>query len=215
MPSSGGNVGHERPDKTREQLISENEELRRRVAAIGKGFAGNQSATALLQVPPLGIHECDTEGRITFVNPSQEAITGYTADELVGTYIWDRIEPGPEKDACLGIWIISSRSSPPQHRSSPRTSGRVVRRSMSVSIGTTSETRRGKSSGLFASSPTSRSRSGPRRHCREAKNDIACWQKQFPIRSGGVMPKEGRLTATAAGRSTPGRPLKKPKGTDG
>ncbi len=48
---------------------------------------------------PLGIHEIDTTGRITFVNISQEAITGYTADELVGTYCWDRIEPGPAKAA--------------------------------------------------------------------------------------------------------------------
>jgi PAS domain S-box-containing protein len=56
-------------------------------------------ASLLLETAPLGIHECDTEGRITFVNPSQEQITGYAADELVGTYIWDRIEPGPEKDS--------------------------------------------------------------------------------------------------------------------
>ncbi len=85
--------------KTREELISENEELRRRVAVLEKASQEDQLATALLQVPSLGIHECDTEGRITFGNPSQEAITGYTADELAGTYIWDHIERGPERDA--------------------------------------------------------------------------------------------------------------------
>jgi PAS domain S-box-containing protein len=61
--------------------------------------ASEQRAALLLKAAALGIHECDAEGRITFVNPSQERITGYTADELVGTCIWDRIEPGPHKDS--------------------------------------------------------------------------------------------------------------------
>ena len=65
--------------------------------ATGAGRMG----ALLLQWAPLGIHECDTEGRITFVNPAQEAITGYTADELLGTHIWDRMEPGPQKERCL------------------------------------------------------------------------------------------------------------------
>ena len=33
------------------------------------------------------------------MNPCLERVTGYTADELVGTYIWDRIEPGPQKES--------------------------------------------------------------------------------------------------------------------
>ncbi len=84
-------------DKSREQLIAELVELRQRIADAGAG-AELSAAAALLHVAPLGIHVCDCEGRITFVNPSQEAITGYTADELVGTYAWDRIVPGPDKD---------------------------------------------------------------------------------------------------------------------
>ncbi len=81
------------------ELNSENEELRRQVAALEKALQKNQSAAAILQIAPLGVHELDTKGRITFVNPSQEAITGYTADELVGTYAWDRIEPGPTRNS--------------------------------------------------------------------------------------------------------------------
>ena len=83
----------------KDELRVENEELRRQVAACEKALQENQSAAALLHIAPLGIHEIDTTGRITFVNPSQEAITGYTADELVGTYVWDRIEPGPERES--------------------------------------------------------------------------------------------------------------------
>lgn len=79
--------------KTREQILEEVAELRRLL-----GVAEKQAAL-ILQTAPLGIHECDAEGRITLVNPTEERIAGYTADELVGTYIWDRIEPGPQKDA--------------------------------------------------------------------------------------------------------------------
>ena len=86
-------------DKSKRELIEELAEMRRRTASLEKAFQENQSAASLLQVAPLGIHELDTTGRITFVNPSQEAITGYSADELVGTYVWNRIEPGPERDA--------------------------------------------------------------------------------------------------------------------
>jgi len=85
-------------DKSKEQLIAELVELRQRVAGE-RATPELKAAAALFQVAPLGIHECDTEGRITFVNPSQVAITGYTADELVGTYVWDRLAPGPEKDS--------------------------------------------------------------------------------------------------------------------
>ena len=86
-------------DKSKQKLIEELAGMRRRVAALEKALQDNQSATTLLHIAPLGIHELDAKGRITFVNPSQESITGYTADELVGTYVWDRIEPGPERDS--------------------------------------------------------------------------------------------------------------------
>ncbi len=84
-------------DQSEQRLIGE---LRQRIAELEKRSQQKEAeAVAVLNMAPLGIHECDTEGRITFVNPSQEAITGYTADELLGTYIWDRIEPGPERDS--------------------------------------------------------------------------------------------------------------------
>ncbi len=84
-------------EKTKEELIAELAALRRQVT---KETGSQQSATeaALIQVAPIGIHHCDTEGRITFVNQFQEAITGFTAKELVGTYVVDRMAPGPERD---------------------------------------------------------------------------------------------------------------------
>lgn len=87
-------------NKTKQQLVAETAELRQRVAELEMALQEKETrASLLLQAAPLGIHECDTEGRITFVNPSQETITGYTADEVLGKYIWDRMEPGPERDS--------------------------------------------------------------------------------------------------------------------
>ncbi len=84
-------------DQAGEPSVGEVAQLRRRVAEES-ALPGLRTAAAIFQVAPLGIHQCDTEGRITFVNQSQEAITGFTADELVGTYIWERLAPGPEKE---------------------------------------------------------------------------------------------------------------------
>ena len=91
------------------------DELRQRIAELERASQQKETEAALiLKMAPLGIHECDTEGRITFVNPSQEQITGYPADELVGTYIWDRIEPGPQKDS-LPVYLkhLVSEQPPP------------------------------------------------------------------------------------------------------
>jgi PAS domain S-box-containing protein len=90
-------------EKTREQLLEELVQLRQRVAALQAADQSRRDredrAPQLLEVVPLGIHGCDTEGRITLVNPAQEAVTGYSADELLGTYVWDRMELVSEKEA--------------------------------------------------------------------------------------------------------------------
>jgi len=85
-------------DKSKEQLIAELAVLRQRLAE-DRSAPELTMAAAVLRLAPLGIHACDTDGRITFVNPSQEALTGYAAHELIGTGIGDRLPPGPEKDS--------------------------------------------------------------------------------------------------------------------
>jgi PAS domain S-box-containing protein len=79
-------------------------ELRQRVAELEEALRERETEAALLHAAPVGIHECDTEGRITFVNASQEKITGYTADELVGTYIWDRLAPGIGRESLVAYF---------------------------------------------------------------------------------------------------------------
>lgn len=111
--------------KTQEQLIEELRNLRLHVARLE---ARVEWADALLSAIPLGIHECDPEGRITFVNPAQEAITGYSAEELVGTYAWDRIVPGPEKDSlptCLQRLVAEQPPPKPYLSKNIRKNGEV------------------------------------------------------------------------------------------
>ena len=98
-------------DKSKQQLIAENDELRRRVAALEavdlerrrrvEALQEKPAATlpALLETAPLGIYECDIQGIILNVNPSAERITGYCRDELIGTHLWDHFKLGPQKEA--------------------------------------------------------------------------------------------------------------------
>ena len=97
-------------DKSREQLISENEELRQRVAILeGLDLERRQAVKAmqedeqrlrlLLDTVPSGIYECDVQGIILSVSPSAERITGFSREELVGTHLWDHLKLGPEKEA--------------------------------------------------------------------------------------------------------------------
>ena len=114
-------------EKTREELIAELVALRRQVAEEGASPELKAAAT-LVHLAPLGIHECDTEGRITFVSQSQEAITGFTAEELVGTYAGDRIAPGPERDSFPTYlkYLVSEQPAPtPYFARNTRKNGEV------------------------------------------------------------------------------------------
>jgi two-component system, NarL family, sensor histidine kinase UhpB len=60
-------------NKNEQQLIAELAELRHRIAELEKASQEKDTEAALLlQAAPLGIHECDTNGRTTFVNSSQK-----------------------------------------------------------------------------------------------------------------------------------------------
>ena len=141
-------------ERTKEQLLAELTELRQRVVKLETPSKEKETDAALvLKMAPLGIHECDTNGRITFVNPSQERVTGYTAKELVGTYIWDQIEPGPQKES-LPVYLkhLVSKQPPPAPfvAKNSRKNGNST---ILVSIGTTSGIHRDRSRGSFALFP--------------------------------------------------------------
>ena len=87
-------------NRPRAQLLEELEQMRRQLAALQDRLEASERRAALFfETAPLGIHECDVEGRITLVNPTRERMTGYTAEEQLGAFIWDYLEPGPAKDA--------------------------------------------------------------------------------------------------------------------
>ena len=60
--------------ETQQALVAELVALRQRVAELERALQEKETqASLLLHAAPLGIYECDTEGRITFANPLQEA----------------------------------------------------------------------------------------------------------------------------------------------
>jgi PAS domain S-box-containing protein len=95
-------------EKTRERLLEELGRLRQRLAALEAPETPQREpdhgARAILDSAPVGICQCDAEGRIIYVNPAQEAVTGYSAAELRGKHIWDHVQLGPEK-AILVVYL--------------------------------------------------------------------------------------------------------------
>lgn len=95
------------PCRIHDELVVEVATLRRRIAdleATEKALReGEQRAELIVRLAPLGICECDVEGRITYVNPCEEAITGFPAAETIGRYVWENMEPGPARDALPGL----------------------------------------------------------------------------------------------------------------
>ncbi|MCM2357393.1 MAG: ATP-binding protein [Geobacteraceae bacterium] len=58
-----------------------------------------QRIRTLLETVPHGVTECDAAGVITLANESFSRMVGYGKDEIIGTHIWDFMEPGPQKEA--------------------------------------------------------------------------------------------------------------------
>ncbi len=87
------------PTQSEQRLVEQLAEAQRRIAELEKAVRKTDAEAALLQTIPLGVHECDASGRITFANPAVEEFIGYTAQELLGSQIWDHMAPGPDRDA--------------------------------------------------------------------------------------------------------------------
>lgn len=67
----------------------------RRLAALGGAIM--DSAHALVVT-------LDTDGRVTGFNRACELLTGYEADEIIGTHIWDRLLPGASAEPVKRIF---------------------------------------------------------------------------------------------------------------
>lgn len=97
-------------DKTKEQLVAELAEMRRRVAELVALESerrpaeealreSEQWARCVFETVPLGITECTLDGRLTRSNPAYERMLGYSSDELAGKSIVELLEDGPDKEA--------------------------------------------------------------------------------------------------------------------
>lgn len=115
-------------EKKTTQLVEELVQLRRQVAALQQGMAETQrEASALLETVPLGIHGCDIDGRVTFVNSAHAKLTGYTREEMLGSFIWDRMAPGPQRDSMPSYLKQLAEGQPPPTPSWAEASGRTAK----------------------------------------------------------------------------------------
>ena len=96
-------------DTTKEQLIAENEELRRQVAALE---ASEQRFRTIIDTVPLTIGEINRDGVVVFTNAATEKMYGYTPEEMIGSSAWDRIEEGPTREA-FRAWFSHTMSDQP------------------------------------------------------------------------------------------------------
>ena len=87
-------------DKTKEQLIAENEELRQRVATLE---ASERRFRTVIDTVPLTIGEINRDGVVVFTNAATEKMYGYTPEEMIGSSAWDRIEEGPSSGSVSGL----------------------------------------------------------------------------------------------------------------
>ena len=87
-------------EKTKEQLIAENRELRHRVAALE---ASERRFRTIIDTVPLAIAEIDRQGIIVFANAATEKLFGYKPEELVGQRGgWDRT---PDAREAFRAWF--------------------------------------------------------------------------------------------------------------
>lgn len=59
---------------------------------------------ALLSVPDVLVVVLDAEGAVQYVNPAVESKTGYVAQDLRGTILWDALAPTDEQEKVRRFW---------------------------------------------------------------------------------------------------------------
>lgn len=60
--------------------------------------ASKNHMKSLLDAIPHMVYECDIEGRITLASSAAQSIIGYDKEELLGSYIWDTMASGMQRD---------------------------------------------------------------------------------------------------------------------
>jgi rsbT co-antagonist protein RsbR len=86
-------------------LRDENEALHQRIAKLEEELAHERNLNAtILETTDFLCTMLDPEGRIILFNRACEQTTGYTAEEVIGTYVWDTLIPSEQKETVKGIF---------------------------------------------------------------------------------------------------------------
>jgi PAS domain S-box-containing protein len=97
-------------DQTKQQLICELEELRRRVTTLE---ASERRYRTIIDTVPLAIGEINRDGIIVFANAATEKLFGYMPEELVGKRAGDGIEPASAREAFRAWFCHTMLEQPP------------------------------------------------------------------------------------------------------
>ncbi len=88
-----------------DDLSRENEILHQRIAALEQELAHERNLNAtILATTDFLFTMLDPEGRIIHFNRACEETTGYAAEEVIGTYVWDMLIPPEQCDAIKNIF---------------------------------------------------------------------------------------------------------------
>ncbi|NIA13520.1 MAG: PAS domain S-box protein [Nitrospiraceae bacterium] len=98
------------------ERLKVDEELRRAEAAFRE----------LFDEAPVAYHELDTEGRIVRVNKTETEMLGYTADEMLGHYVWDFVVDPERSRARFCERMAHRREGPTFERTLRRKDGTTV-----------------------------------------------------------------------------------------
>ena len=75
---------------------------------------GERQSRLLMDMVPLGIQECDTDGVITLSSPAHAEMHGYEDGELVGKCVWELLDDAAEQDELRAhlAWIVGEQPPP-------------------------------------------------------------------------------------------------------
>jgi PAS domain S-box-containing protein len=112
-------------DKTKEELINELQLLRQRVSVLEAEMAKQRQAQeslerserhyrTLIDTLPLVVYEYGVDGLITLASAAIQTVAGYSPEELVGTYVWERMGPAArQEEAKAYLRRIAAEQPPP------------------------------------------------------------------------------------------------------
>ena len=92
-------------DKTRDQLIDELEDLRRKVAELERAGAQFVGTEKMLELAPVVFVALNRKGEVTFINKQGESLLGLSRDQILGRDWFDNFLPEQDRDRVKNVFF--------------------------------------------------------------------------------------------------------------